>query len=250
MSIRSKLVKVFLVVLMGAFCCTASAEPSESNGNNLDAQAASSANNLKQWGIVFKMYANESKGCLFPPYGAPGRLMCDHKEVFPEYLCDLNICISPLNPVAETYQTMDGVEPADVVNDSSYVYLSHALTSARDVDTFVAACKKWAKGQGSMEEDLDSGADQKIYRIREGVERFLITDISDPTAAVLMVQTIPVMLERREFYPDGTANVLFLDGHVARIAPGHDSLIDKIYAAIEELRPTRTEHKSDLAEKK
>lgn len=31
------------------------------------ARRASCANNLKQWGLVYKMYANESKGEKYPP---------------------------------------------------------------------------------------------------------------------------------------------------------------------------------------
>ncbi len=34
------------------------------------ARRSSCQNNLKQWGLVFKMYANESKGMSFPPIAA------------------------------------------------------------------------------------------------------------------------------------------------------------------------------------
>lgn len=73
------------------------------------ARRASCANNLKQWGLVYKMYANESKGeawpssqakLVLPPNGAvPASLRFDVgpyiMEVYPEYLTDPNILMCP-----------------------------------------------------------------------------------------------------------------------------------------------------------
>jgi prepilin-type processing-associated H-X9-DG protein len=59
---------------------------------------ASCQNNLKQLGIVLKMYANESKGEVFPPLSPlPGNFMMDMRAVYPEYLTDLNVLICPSN---------------------------------------------------------------------------------------------------------------------------------------------------------
>lgn len=85
------------------------------------ARRASCQNNLKQMGIVFKMYANESEGGKFPPmatfsddgktgrplYGAAvnGDGVCDApdgagfffdgQKVYPEYLSDANVLVCP-----------------------------------------------------------------------------------------------------------------------------------------------------------
>ena len=73
------------------------------------ARRASCQNNLKQWGLVYKMYANESKGeqwpssqakLVLPPNGAvPASLRFDVGpyilEIFPEYLTDANIIMCP-----------------------------------------------------------------------------------------------------------------------------------------------------------
>ena len=72
------------------------------------ARRASCANNLKQWGVIFKMYANEAPGEKFPmntgnhstdnPIHEPGRT---HRSVpygpsiYPEYLTDLNLFVCP-----------------------------------------------------------------------------------------------------------------------------------------------------------
>lgn len=85
------------------------------------ARRASCQNNLKQMGVVFKMYANESEGEKFPPmatfsdrgetgtplYGAAvnGDGVCDApdgagfffdgQKVYPEYLTDSNVLVCP-----------------------------------------------------------------------------------------------------------------------------------------------------------
>jgi len=77
------------------------------------ARRASCANNLKQWGIIFKMYANESKGEMLPPnqsissnYGAwasgdgwvqqPWPLMIPSgPALYPEYQTDVMIAFCP-----------------------------------------------------------------------------------------------------------------------------------------------------------
>jgi len=68
------------------------------------ARRASCQNNLKQWGIVFKMYAGETKGEQYPPMQNiwPGfreeLLGPDARAVYPEYLTDPNIMLCPSDP--------------------------------------------------------------------------------------------------------------------------------------------------------
>src|SRR6056297_1352634 len=72
------------------------------------ARRASCQNNLKQWGLVFKMYANESSGEKFPPVsfllpnlldpasGDPaGSFSPAARCIYPEYLTDLSLFICP-----------------------------------------------------------------------------------------------------------------------------------------------------------
>ena len=68
------------------------------------ARRSSCANNLKQWGIILKMYANESKGEKFPDaarwapfaegYGSYGSGP-DSESLYPEYHNDENIMFCP-----------------------------------------------------------------------------------------------------------------------------------------------------------
>jgi prepilin-type N-terminal cleavage/methylation domain-containing protein len=58
------------------------------------ARRASCANNLKQWGLIFGLYDNESRGYLWPPRQMnPGSLRFEalaarEFAVYPEYLTD------------------------------------------------------------------------------------------------------------------------------------------------------------------
>ncbi|HUW60379.1 MAG TPA: prepilin-type N-terminal cleavage/methylation domain-containing protein [Candidatus Bathyarchaeia archaeon] len=68
------------------------------------ARRSSCANNLKQMGLVFNMYANESKGNLFPPTriydcADPPQNAKDFTfngpSIYPEYLTDVSVCVCP-----------------------------------------------------------------------------------------------------------------------------------------------------------
>ena len=67
---------------------------------------------------------------------------------------------------------------------------------------------------------IGNGDGDTLYRLREGIERFLITDINDPGASAaaqsdifILWDTVSTELEQFSHVPGG-ANVLYLDGHV------------------------------------
>ena len=63
---------------------------------------ASCQNNLKQLGLVCKMYANESPGERWPTLSRiPNNWIFDLDRVYPEYLADLQILICPDSPFAD-----------------------------------------------------------------------------------------------------------------------------------------------------
>ena len=65
--------------------------------------------------------------------------------------------------------------------------------------------------------------EQTLYRLREGIERFLISDINNPAATALAQSEIPVMFDQisaiaKDFnHIPGGSNVLYMDGHVTFI---------------------------------
>jgi prepilin-type N-terminal cleavage/methylation domain-containing protein/prepilin-type processing-associated H-X9-DG protein len=269
------------------------------------ARRASCQNNLKQFGLVFKLYANESRGQQFPPcapYGNPfmnGMTIFSAPSaaaVYPEYLTDLNIakCAS------------------DAGVDASGTYVSTRLPESGDFDTWVQAARDAGdktsenyflsaqlgrsymyKGYTStnvpeyygiwgamgalaydgvvtvlnistpvrvkdFSEDLDmnggtwppmvddtvatgtAGGDS-VLRLREGIERFFITDINNPASSAQAQSGIAVLWDTFGNPGDsgstgggtvfnhmpGGCNVLYMDGHAAFIRyPGDYPVVD------------------------
>jgi prepilin-type processing-associated H-X9-DG protein len=70
---------------------------------------------------------------------------------------------------------------------------------------------------------IGNGNGNIVYRLREGIERFLITDINAPAASATAQSQLPVMWDvvsttssgRAQFnHLPGGANTLYMDGHV------------------------------------
>lgn len=64
------------------------------------------------------------------------------------------------------------------------------------------------------------GGGNRLYRLKQGIERFTITDINNPAGASTAASTIPVMWDHvttnvQDFnHVPGGGNILYLDGHV------------------------------------
>jgi prepilin-type N-terminal cleavage/methylation domain-containing protein/prepilin-type processing-associated H-X9-DG protein len=257
------------------------------------ARRASCQNNLKQWGLVFKMYSNESKGERYPFLQVSDFVDVDDdvaagpqvSTVYPEYLTDPSIAICPSDATEQIDYLQDDNGEFDLhLNpgriDASYAYFGwvfdrldrgvcaandpgapfvqtglSALGFAGDLSAVSAPCQLlygldalfedaagplisgdvFALAQAA-DKDVDvsdkpnlndgsgpgNGGGQTIYRLREGIERFLITDINNPAASAQAQSTVWIMLDQlaatgaTEFFNHipGGCNVLYLDGHV------------------------------------
>ncbi len=231
------------------------------------ARRASCQNNLKQFGIIFKMYANESKGGKFPPNKYASGDACDDPGfdfyyqphlVYPEYLTDVNVCMCPsdanlASDIAEGKWHCNGDPTGPVCpcrwNSRSYIYVSWATSNELiiapgkdpndpnpDMSTidpaFLMVFSDFDNEESTVpaqsakvDRDIhyDSfvpGDPRVLYRLREGIERFFITDINNPAASSKAQSDICIIFDElstdiHEFnHIPGGANVLFMDGHV------------------------------------
>ena len=204
-------------------------------------QSRSCRNNLKHLGSVFRSFANEHKG-MFPPLStAPGCLMWERNDVYPEYLEDPRELVCP----SDLTERLRKFCPGALVDDQSYLYLGYALTNDTEVECFCQAYRLYmAKGKAFADDiKVPAGKGTKggdtIYRLREGIERVLITDINDPGSSQFSQSSLPVLIERPRrppFHDTAYANILFMDGHVEwRRYPGEWPMTVKTITALESL---------------
>lgn len=242
-------------------------------------------NNLKQFGLVFKMYCGESRGNLFPPIMATAATLydCDSlyrekprgfekksegfvlraaplvESIYPEYISDPDFLMCPSNSMTSSsdYETHDRTTYFDLycqqsdrgagfaatsysytgyacyggLEDEDDIMSAHEARQLREVLTPLLEAKQ--RGDGAQLRELADkdvtttpeiaalGAkESKIYRLRDGVERFLITDANNAAARSKAQSEIWVMHDVLHESPDGYShsrpagvNVVCLDGH-------------------------------------
>ena len=206
-------------------------------------RAADCQNNLKQMGLVFRMYAKEHKDYLPNLSPIAGNLTCD-RALYPEWLVDPNFLVCPNQPLRANTPT----DPKWRINDRSYFYLGYCLTNDAEVASFVEAylqaCKDPAAFNGDLKVQPGKGSfgSDTLYHLREGVDRLYIRDIN-LTASVGPPPPIPVMVERsynHAVLKEG-GNVLFLDGHVEFIRYGHFPMTEATITALESLSASKAQ---------
>ena len=188
------------------------------------------ANNMKQLGLSFKMYSNESVGEKFPPL-APydGIWIFDVSVLYPEYIPDISIIVSPLLPDADGFvREIEELVLEDEINweriariaAMGYTYASWVIRAPSDVEIMLEGRAQLAKADYDL--DMQVG-DRTMFRIREGIDRFMITDINNPGASAKAQSDLPILLESsyianlRSKLP--VTKVLYLDGHIENYTP-------------------------------
>ena len=225
----------FLLIPPLSFAATFKSRESAKNAN--------CQNNLKQLGLVFKLYAGEHKD-RFPNLSPiPGNLMCD-RSIYPDYLSNLS-CFRH----KKLGRFDEPLTPETAFTDQDYFYLGYCTTNDAEVAAFVEAYRQACNVPGAFDGDLkvapgkgNNGSDT-LYRLREGVERFFLADTANPAAAATAQSQIPVIVERPCFHKlRKGGNVLFMDGHVQFMeSPGKFPMTEATINALESLSPRRTQ---------
>jgi prepilin-type processing-associated H-X9-DG protein len=233
------------VVVSGCLLVKITGEPSRASAAEKQDEAqlrAECANNLKMMGLVFKMFANEHKKEMFPVIDdRRGNLAPEGDQIYPEYLTDLNILRCPSDPEAEPIGTP---QAADGVDDRSYFYLGWVVTTEEEGLALLDAYESLDLGQRDKDLAVPEGKGNRggntIFRLREGVERFFITDIHNPAAAAKAQSEMPIMWDRPGRHVPGGSNVLYMDGHVEFIRyPGEFPITEKFIKRLEQISAKR-----------
>jgi len=284
------LVVIAIIGILAAILLPALARARES------ARRASCQNNLKQMGIIYKMYSGESKGERYPrmmglayyfadgtgePPGCNTQTEPEYApnpmDIYPEYLTDWNVVMCPSAPdvgagVVDMLSIIsDGCPYAGLPDNpsDSYVYFGWVVDrcdpehptwvdgnrlipeqllagfgALMGADAIVTSPLSPEDGQiaiQTLDSDLNVGepngtaGGSQLYRLREGIERFLITDINNPAASAQAQSELAIMWDviNSNMLNDsgasfnhvpGGGNVLYMDGHVKfiRYAPEND----------------------------
>ncbi|MFA7693889.1 MAG: DUF1559 domain-containing protein [Candidatus Hydrogenedentales bacterium] len=293
------------------------------------ARRKSCQNNLKQWGTIFKLYADEQKD-YFPPLQVTNRntpnwpslsLTGDFPALelaagpmvsswYPNYNADPAILLCPSDAedslddlkddngdwnfyqVKKNYKVgysyayigwmLDRLNhpslPPVEINTFDYLgsaadafefalpdgglvpaqfgacvnaMFAEALPKISNANLGVELCKI-ADKDWKVPIGFGNGAGEVIYRLKEGNERFMITDVNNPQTSAMAQSTIFAMMDllgnrgkATAFFNHvpGGCNVLFMDGHVDWIpyiapAPGQDNSVSMDLGATQPVLPS------------
>ncbi|HOD52722.1 MAG TPA: DUF1559 domain-containing protein [Candidatus Hydrogenedentes bacterium] len=209
-------------------------------------------------------WASPPRQCDIP---SNGQFSFDGPAMYPEYLSDFNVLICPSDPdmereAAKWHHGPGGSVDPCAIENTSYIYwgwlvtpddyllaggggdnaenpqlgvdISAALLTRAYEVILTEHATELAAGHNNFEDDIEFTHEDrgpvKLYRLREGIERFLITDINNPASTAKAQSEVAVMYDATAEttvqpsawgdtytlynHVPGGGNVLYMDGHV------------------------------------
>ena len=242
------------------------------------ARRVSCASNLRQLGLTMKMYSGEHGG-VYPPVQLAVGEYCDEPNIgvlmfngpgmYPEYLSDAKVlvCSSGSNakqeyangrwnrPDGPGGSRAEGSTNPCLLDQLSYFYTGWLIRSdwimefgTMDVSEsfYIAFLEIMTSGDPSkldsnwsFTDDFDNNQD--VRRLKEGLERFMIKDINNPSKSNISQSSVPIMFDRVDMDPSGFnhlpggANVLYMDGHVEFIKYPNKYPVSRSWAELVDL---------------
>lgn len=177
------------------------------------------------WNAMYPEYITDTKPNLCPSDSGGAEILSGgrwHEDIDFDGVGDVDGPIDPCAITSESYAYLAWAVLPDEV-DPSVAGLGELSPDETDFLFGVAALmiRRINEGPGVYDEDaVGPISGEPIFRMREGVERFFITDINNPAASAKAQTDIVMMFDIVSSDPStfnhvpGGANALYLDGHV------------------------------------
>jgi prepilin-type processing-associated H-X9-DG protein len=212
-------VAILVIVAIGALLFPALARPGPR-------RVPSCSSNLKQWGVILKMYASEQRNGQYPPPAIEEGLYTPEPEaLYHDYWSDPSIVVCTENPNQPSQDYPFYRNGMAAAAGSDYYYFGHLVTTEEEALTYILALPAAVDAGFPLDRALPvpegkgAAGSSDFPPLYEDLDRDL-------------AWRVPVMMDRDPNWHGGGCNVLFADGHVEFVEFGTFPVTEGILRAL------------------